>query len=246
MEFKEYSNPEEADYDITSSLNGKSSEEEISKKFGYQLALSNLIGILEDIDEDELIDKYGITMEEYLHPTEEVLIKVIPTGNLQFGKAIDSITIDNNKITVYGDTETLNELTYVPVYVDVEGLKDNKTYKVEIEKPVGVKSMSVNNVTVTVTLGEVSTKKIEDVSIEPINLSDDYSVQGTDENATKVIVTLKGVKSVLDTITADDIQAYIDLQDYALLRYQNRINKLHSIQILRLNRLRLNQPNRSR
>ena len=76
MEFKEYSNPEEADYDITSSLNGKSSEEEISKKFGYQLALSNLIGILEDIDEDELMDKYGITMEEYMHPTEEVLIKV--------------------------------------------------------------------------------------------------------------------------------------------------------------------------
>lgn len=75
MEFKEYSNPEESDYDITSSLNG-SSEEEISKRFGYQHALLNLIGVLEDIDEDELLDKYGITMEEYLHPTKDVLIKV--------------------------------------------------------------------------------------------------------------------------------------------------------------------------
>ena len=76
MEFKEYSNPEEMDYDITSSLKESSSEEEISKRFGYQHALLNLIGMLEDIPEDELMDKYGITMEEYLHPTEEVIIKV--------------------------------------------------------------------------------------------------------------------------------------------------------------------------
>ena len=76
MEFKEYSNPEEADYDITSSLKGSSSEEEISKRFGYQHALLNLIGILEDIDEDELMDKYGITMQEYLNPNKETLIKV--------------------------------------------------------------------------------------------------------------------------------------------------------------------------
>lgn len=76
MEFKEYSNPEEANYDIASSLKGSSSEEEISKRFGYQHALLNLIGVLEDIDEDELMDEYGITMQEYLHPNKEVLIKV--------------------------------------------------------------------------------------------------------------------------------------------------------------------------
>ena len=153
-------------------------------------------------------------------PSKEVPIKVIPSGNVSSNYAISSLSSSETKVTVYGNNETLNNLTYVPVYVDVDGLKDNKTYKVEIEKPVGVKSMSVNNVTVTVTLGEVSTKKIEDVSIEPINLSEDYTVQGTDESATKVTVTLKGVKSVIDSITSDDIQAYIDLKDYTEGEYE--------------------------
>ena len=41
--------------------------------------------------------------------------------------------------------------------------------------------------------------------------TDKYSVQGTGETATMVTVNLKGVKEVIDTITADDVKAYIDL-----------------------------------
>ena len=153
-------------------------------------------------------------------PSKELPIKVIPTGEVASSYAISSLSSSETKVTVYGNTEALNDLKYIPVYVNVNGLKADKTYKVEIEKPVGVKSLSVNNVTVSVTLGEVATKKIDDISIEPINLNSEYTVQGSSESATKVTVTLKGVQNVIDSITADDIKAYIDLDGYTEGEYE--------------------------
>lgn len=153
-------------------------------------------------------------------PSKELPIKVIPTGEVASSYAISTLSSSETKVTVYGNTEALNELKYIPVYVNVNGLKANKTYKVEIEKPVGVKSLSVNNVTVSVTLGDVATKKIDDISIEPINLGENYTAQGSSESATKVTVTLKGVQNVIDSITADDIKAYVDLDGYTEGEYE--------------------------
>lgn len=78
MEFREYSNPEEADYDINCSLNNsyQNSYQGYQADFGIYMQLYDLIGILEDIDEDELLETYGITMQEYLRPTEEIVKKV--------------------------------------------------------------------------------------------------------------------------------------------------------------------------
>ena len=76
MVFKEYSNPEAKDYDITSGLKSSSNEEKINKTNKYQEALIDLIGILEDASSDELMAKYGITTQEYLHPNKETLLKV--------------------------------------------------------------------------------------------------------------------------------------------------------------------------
>ena len=56
MEFKEFSNPEAKDYDITSSLGSNGS-------YGsnpYVEQLTSLIGILEDVTEENLREKYGI------------------------------------------------------------------------------------------------------------------------------------------------------------------------------------------
>ena len=72
MEFKEFTNPEEADYDIKSSQD-KSSTPAINPHYDE---LINILGLLEDIDEEQLRDKYGITMAEYLNPTEETIEKV--------------------------------------------------------------------------------------------------------------------------------------------------------------------------
>jgi len=74
MEFKEFSNPEENDYDITSSLASVGSNNSTVNPYSEQLI--DLIGILEDINEEDLQDQYGISMSEYLNPTAETITKV--------------------------------------------------------------------------------------------------------------------------------------------------------------------------
>lgn len=157
---------------------------------------------------------------EIASPSKELPIKIIPSGNIASDYAISSMTSNETKVIAYGDIKSLNELKYIPVTVNVDGLKEDKTYKVELEKPVGVKSLSINNVTVSISLGNVSDKKIEAVNIESRNLADGYTVQGVSSDATHVTVNLKGVQSVIDTITADDITAYIDLDGYESGEYE--------------------------
>lgn len=153
---------------------------------------------------------------EIASPSKELPIKVIPTGNVSFGQAISAININETKVTVYGDEDVLADLKYIPIEVDVEGLKENRQYKLELPKPVGVKSMSVNNVTVNVTLDKSIDREISDVHIEPRNLSSGYIVQGISQSDIQIAVVLKGVEGVVSQIESSDITAYIDLSGYGV------------------------------
>ena len=123
----------------------------------------------------------------------------------------DQVVVKAKASLVYGDEEVLSNLTYIPVEIDVTGLKENKEYKVELNKPVGVNSLSINNLTINVSLGEISSKDINDVGITPKNLGENYKAQSVDESGAKVTVNVKGVKNVIDQIKSTDINAYIDL-----------------------------------
>lgn len=75
MEFKEFSNPLENDYDINHSYE----EEKVNNSTisnPYIELLIDMIGILEDVTEEELYEAYGISEQEYLNPTRDTIIKV--------------------------------------------------------------------------------------------------------------------------------------------------------------------------
>ena len=153
-------------------------------------------------------------------PSKELPIKIIPKGEVNFGLAISAINSSESKVIAYGKSDVLNKLKYIPVEIDVNNLKESKEYKKELVKPVGVKSLSVSNITINVSLDSVASKDIDDINIEYKNLGSDYTVQGTSESATKVSVGLKGVKSVIDSIKSDDVTAYIDLNGYKEGEYE--------------------------
>ena len=161
---------------------------------------------------------------EISSPSKELPIKVIPKGNVAFGKAISTIKTSETKAIVYGEASSLEALNYIPVEIDVTDLAKNTEYKLEIPKPVGVKSMSVNNVTVNISLDNVSDKDINNVAIETKNLGSEYKVSAASSEDSFVQVNVKGVSSVIDQITADNITAYIDLQGYTEGEYDVDVN----------------------
>ena len=147
-------------------------------------------------------------------PQKEVPIRVIPKkyDKIVFGKAISSITTDISKITIYGDATKLEKISYIPVYIDVSDLKDDKKYSITIEKPSGVRAISESSVNVNITLGDEATKEIDNIYLEYENLSDGLTVQAVDLNSTKVTVSVKGVQSVLSSLDPTTIKAYVDLK----------------------------------
>lgn len=157
---------------------------------------------------------------EIASPSKQLPIRVVPTGAVSFGEAISSIVMNVNNVTVYGDEAALADLKFIQLNIDVSGLKANHQYKLDLEKPVGVKSMSVNNVTVDVSLESSTDLEIADVKIEYRNLSDLYTVQGATAADLKVAVILKGVASVINQIKATDIIAYVDLKGYGVGQHE--------------------------
>lgn len=146
-------------------------------------------------------------------PSKEVPIKIVSSGNVIYNMGISSFLINDNSsgnITIYGTTEALSTIEYIPVNINVDGLTESTQFKIELEKPTGVKHMSTNTVTVDVNLSnDITNVDIEDVGISHINLGSGYGVAPVDIDS--ITVKLKGVSDVVKTLTQEDINAYVDL-----------------------------------
>lgn len=144
-------------------------------------------------------------------PSKEVFIKANPIGKVSFGQAIESIDLSYKKVTLYGNNEALANINSVNLDVDVNELKDNKTFKLSLPNIVGVRSMSVKNINVTVNLGKSSERELEQVAIEYRNLKNGLTVQAATGADTNTKVSLIGVESVIKNIDNEDVTAYLDL-----------------------------------
>ena len=154
--------------------------------------------------------------------SRQVSLDVLTTGKLVTGKAIASILINNSNnhmVTIYGDQETVNGITGVPVTINVDGQGANstKTYNVTINKPSGVRAISEKKANITVTFGDEKQKEVDVTTVLPKNFSSNLTANIIGVDSIKVIV--KGVQSVIDNVSAASINAYIDLEGYTVGEY---------------------------
>ena len=149
-----------------------------------------------------------------------VPISVKTKGDLVTGKAISSITINGSNaysVDVYGEQSVIDSIKSVPVSLDIDGLgsSGSKTYNVTLPKPSGVRYMSNTNAKIVVNFGDEKQKTIDNVQIgAPKNLASGLTANAKSESDQVVSVLVKGVQSVIDSINADDINAYVDLTGY--------------------------------
>lgn len=167
--------------------------------------VNNVEMVPNDIKAKIKVDSYSV----------ELPVKVITSGNITTGYALSSITSTVSKVTVYGEQKVLDKLTNIEAKLDVSGLSADKTFNgIELIKPSGVRYMSDNTTSITVTLDTETSKEFTGIEIESINLSDIYTVSALTENDRAITVIAKGVSSALETLEASKIKAYIDLSGY--------------------------------
>lgn len=145
-------------------------------------------------------------------PSKSVKVQVQVSGEVPDNKAIDSITMDQETVIIYGSETTLADIDQVVVTLDASSLTKDSTILRPIVLPAGVSSASTSQVTMNVTLADVEEKTIEDVPINVINNNKHYKASQPD-NITTTSVVVKGTKNNIDEISADDINVYIDMKD---------------------------------
>lgn len=162
-----------------------------------------------------------ITLDTY---SKSVPIEVRTTGTLVTGRAIASILINNSNnysVTIYGDEEQISNIISVPVTINVdgEGANSTRSYNVTISRPTGVRALSENNASITVTFGDERQKEVEISNVLSRNLASGYSANIVGSES--IVVIVRGVQSVIDEIDASDINAYVDLTGYTPGEYEN-------------------------
>lgn len=145
-------------------------------------------------------------------PSKVVPITVIPDGKVVFGKSIDKIELSTKEVTIYGEKDALAKINSLPVKVDVEGIEKTTSYDLNLSKPSGVKTLSVQTVNVKLTLGDTKEKKIESVKISTKNLGEGLKAEAATKTDSFITVIIKGTENNIKSITKDNISASVDLE----------------------------------
>ncbi len=175
--------------------------------------LTNVEIVPENVSATITLDTYKTT----------VPIKVLTTGSLVAGKSISSVTINGSNtysVDIYGEKSAIDSITSVYVTIDLNafGNSNTKTYNVNVTKPNGVRYISETSAKIAVSLGEEKQKTLNIMDISNKNLDSNLKVNLTDNNA--IAVQVKGVQSIIDNITEENISAYVDLSGYGVGDYE--------------------------
>lgn len=163
------------------------------------------------VDIEIVPDKVEATIK-ISSPNKTVPIKVETKGELQ-NKAIKSLTLSNSTVIIYGAQESLKDIEYVTAEIDVEGISENKKYSVNLKKPLGVREMSLDKVTVNMVVDNIVTKEVTGIKINSLNLGSGLKVQALRKEDSSISVILSGSSSVIKNLDPSSIKAYIDLSD---------------------------------
>lgn len=165
-----------------------------------------------DVVEVEFVPEKISAEIELSSPSKKVPLNFVPTGTMTRGKSIGAYTFSQNNVTIYGDNDTLDKIDTVDVVVDISKVNSDTTFKAEIKKPSGVKSLSDNYVNVTLTVTNASSEPVRfNIPLTGINLAPGLTAQPVGEDNAFITVEAQGASSVLSAIDASDITVYVDL-----------------------------------
>lgn len=168
------------------------------------------------LDDVEIVPKTVKAKLTITSPSKEVPIKVIPKGDLAFGRSIKSMVLSSTLVTIYGEQAAVDEIEQLEVEIDTKGLAKDKEYHVTLKKPSGITELSTKTLTIKLTLDDSITKEFENIAIQFKNLGNNYKVQALTDDDRQVTVVVSGSSDVVKKVEATSIKPYIDLKDYGV------------------------------
>ncbi|TCP28812.1 YbbR domain-containing protein [Scopulibacillus darangshiensis] len=115
---------------------------------------------------------------------KEVPVKVKTVGTPADGVKIDNVDVSPANVTIYGSPDVLSSIDKIDgLTVPVDGLKDDKTFDVNVPLPDGAEKAEPDTVSVKVSVKKDSSKKSKQDSNKKPNESSDKNNESTDDTA---------------------------------------------------------------
>jgi len=126
-----------------------SGEKGINKSFEQQAKVRVLDKDLNKLDVTVVPDSVAVKVE-VVENNKEVPISLKAIGTPPDGVVIDSLSAEQESITLYGPSQVLNEINDLVVEVDVSKMDGPGTLEVDIKKPKGITELSISKLKVDV------------------------------------------------------------------------------------------------
>ena len=162
------------------------------------------------VDADIVPESVSVTVD-VKSPSKTVPINLETTGEVPDNLAIESIVMDHQTVTIYAPESVLSKVEQVTVSIDAATLTKNTKIVQPIILPTGVSSSNITKVNLDITLGEIDSKLVEDVTINYENNLNNYKFEAADKTTASVMVY--GTVNNIAEITASDIEVYFDMTD---------------------------------
>ena len=140
-------------------------------------------------------------------------VRIVTRGDITPGFALATAISSITRVDVYGDEETIKNLSYVEAVIDVTGLNAARSFNVTLTRPAGVRYMSETRTTIEVTVDRETSREINDILVNSVNLGTQYTAQIPLGANRTVSVIAQGVANVLNNLdlSATPITAEVDL-----------------------------------
>ena len=147
-------------------------------------------------------------------PSKKVPIKLGRKGSLPEGISISSLDSSPGEVTVYGPKNVLDSLEFVDsTEIDLSKIKDDTEFEADIPVPEGAKKVSPEKVNIKVKVDKEEEKKLKNVSIKTVGLSDSQDLEFLDPKTGRLDITAKGSEAAIAKLQPSDIELYINAAD---------------------------------
>lgn len=149
----------------------------------------------------------------YLIKEIHLSVAVNPGGKLTEDDV--AITITPSKIKLFGERSIIEEIQSISIgMINLKDIVHGDRKQMDIVLPPGTRCLNDSIATVTIEIKNITTIPMVISDIEIRGTNSNYTVRL--EQGEKITVRLNGSKTLLDTLTAEDIKAYIDIDSLVI------------------------------
>ncbi len=149
-------------------------------------------------------------------PNKTVPVVIDPVGEIPNGRAIESVVLDHESVTLFAPDSVLARIEELRIPINATTLTSDTSLVYTITLPTGVRKSSVTKINMEIKLTEGVRRVFNNVPINYRYNNAGYRFTLLDPADANTDVEVFGSAQLIESLTIDDIQVYIDMFDIEL------------------------------